>query len=205
MRSYRWLGGAILPVGDAAVISQSFGPNNLLWLYQALLRTAQDIFVLDKTFFLIEGHPAYHPHTRSAVTHHKPQISPLRFAPVEMTKLGVVANQAFLNPIFIPLGWGRRPMNALSENHPGRTALPTVVVSHPCYARMGHPRSALVWIQNRHQSRVPHLWRALCARCGKPQISPLRFAPVEMTKLGVVASQAFFNPIFIPLGGAACP
>ena len=26
-------------------------------------------------------------------------ISPLRFAPVEMTKLGVIANQAFLNPI----------------------------------------------------------------------------------------------------------
>ncbi len=36
---------------------------------------------------------------------------------------------------------------------------------------------------------------------GKPQISPLRFAPVEMTKAGVVADQAFLNPIFIPLGG----
>ena len=40
-----------------------------------------------------------------------------------------------------------------------------------------------VWIQNRRQSRVPHIWRALCARCGKPQISPLRCAPVEMTKI----------------------
>ncbi len=38
-------------------------------------------------------------------------------------------------------------------------------------------------------------------RCGKPQISPLRCAPVEMTKLGVIANQAFLNPIFIPLGG----
>ena len=58
-----------------------------------------------------------------------------------------------------------------------------------------------VWIQNGHQSRVPHIWRALCARCGKPQISPLRCAPVEMTKLGVIAAQTFLNPIFIPLGG----
>ncbi len=56
------------------------------------------------------------------------------------------------------------------------------------------------WVQNRHQSRVPHIWRALCARCGKPQISPLRFAPVEMTKLGVIANPAFPQPIFIPLG-----
>ena len=58
-----------------------------------------------------------------------------------------------------------------------------------------------VWMQNRHQSSVPHIWPALCARCGKPQISPLRFAPVEMTKLGVVADQIFLNPIFIALGG----
>ncbi len=35
----------------------------------------------------------------------KPQISPLRFASVEMTKLGVVANPAFLNPIFIIKRW----------------------------------------------------------------------------------------------------
>jgi hypothetical protein len=40
-------------------------------------------------------------------------------------KLGVTANQAFLNPIFI-LG----------------LALPTVIVSYPCNARMGHPKSA---------------------------------------------------------------
>ena len=32
-------------------------------------------------------------------------------------------------------------------------------------------------------------------------ISPLRFAPVEMTKLGVIAGQTFLNPIFILLGG----
>ncbi len=42
-----------------------------------------------------------------------------------------------------------------------------------------------VWIQNGHQSRVSHIWRALCARCGAPQISSLRWAPVEMTKLGL--------------------
>ncbi len=28
-----------------------------------------------------------------------------------------------------------------------------------------------VGFQNHQQSRVPHIWRALCARCGKPQIS----------------------------------
>jgi hypothetical protein len=49
--------------------------------------------------------------------------------------------------------------------------------------------------------RVPYIWSAVCARCGKPQISPLRFAPVEMTKLGVIADQTFLNPIFIPMGG----
>jgi hypothetical protein len=45
---------------------------------------------------------------------------------------------------------------------------------------------------------APYLAR-FCARCGKPQISPLRFAPVEMTKLGVIANQAFLSRIFIPL------
>ncbi len=30
---------------------------------------------------------------------------------------------------------------------------------------------------------------------------PLRCAPVEMTKLGVIADQGFLNPIFIPMGG----
>ena len=73
----------------------------------------------------------------------------------------------------------------------------------PTLARQGWGTLDLleVWIQSRHQSRVPHIWRALCARCGKPQISPLRFAPVEMTKLGVIADQTFLNPIFILLGG----
>ncbi len=50
-----------------------------------------------------------------------------------------------------------------------------------------------VWLQNGDQSRVPHIWRALCARCGKPQISPLRFAPVEMTKEDVIANRVFLN------------
>ena len=43
---------------DAAVISQSFGPKLSLMSKKAVLRTAQDIFVLDKAFFLIEGHPS---------------------------------------------------------------------------------------------------------------------------------------------------
>ena len=46
----------------------------------------------------------------------------------------------------------------------------SIVVSHPCYARMGHPKSVRVWIQNHHELRVPHIWRALCARCGRPQM-----------------------------------
>ena len=45
-----------------------------------------------------------------------------------------------------------------------------------------------VWIQNRRQSRVPHIWRALCARYGKPQISPLRCAPGRDDKLARVAA-----------------
>ena len=48
---------------------------------------------------------------------------------------------------------------------------------------------------------MPHIWRALCARCGKPQISPLRFAPVVMTKLGVVANPAFLNPVLLIKSG----
>ena len=70
----------------------------------------------------------------------KPQISPLRFAPVEMTKLGVIADQTFLNPIFIPLGGPQAHEHSVG-NHPCRPAPPTVVVSHPCYTRMGHPKS----------------------------------------------------------------
>ena len=40
------------------MISQSFGPKLSLMSKKAVLRTAQDIFVLDKAFFLIEGHPS---------------------------------------------------------------------------------------------------------------------------------------------------
>ncbi len=91
---------------------------------------------------------------------------------VEMTKVGVVANLGFLSPFFIPLGgpqahefFGRDDKSRCScqpslprpifiplggpqthersvENHPGRPALPAVGVSHPCCARMGHPKSA---------------------------------------------------------------
>jgi hypothetical protein len=41
------------------VISRCTGPKPLLMSKKAVLRTAQDIFVLDKAFFLIEGHPCY--------------------------------------------------------------------------------------------------------------------------------------------------
>ncbi len=51
------------------------------------------------------------------------------------------------------------------------------------------------------QTWVPLSGALFAPDVGKPQISPLRCAPVEMTKLGVVANQAFLNPIFIPLGG----
>src|SRR3984885_456296 len=93
-----------------------------------------------------------------------PQISPLRCAPVEMTKgraalpLSVVAEQ---DPFFIALGGPK------AQDSSGRKTLP----------RKG-PLT--------------------------PQISPLRCAPVEMTKgraplpLSVVAEQ---DPFFIALGG----
>ncbi len=82
-------------------------------------------------------------------------------------------------------------------------ALSKIILGSLLCQRLWSPTLALreVWMQNRHQSTVPHIWRALCARYGKPQISPLRFAPVEMTKLGVNANQTFLNPISIPLGG----
>ncbi len=46
----------------------------------------------------------------------------------------------------------------------------------------------------------PLLHAGLSRRTGNPQISPLRCAPVEMTKLGVVANPAFLNSILISLG-----
>ncbi len=56
---------------------------------------------------------------------------------------------------------------------------------------------SVVYVRNRRSLHSA----LLSLRCGKPQISPLRFAPVEMTKLGVIADQTFLNPIFIPMGG----
>jgi hypothetical protein len=43
-----------------------------------------------------------------------------------MTKLGVIANKTFLNPIFIPLG-----VSQAQEHSVENLALPAVVVSHP--------------------------------------------------------------------------
>ena len=40
------------------MISQSLGPTLSPMAKKAALRTAQDIFALDKAFFLIEGHPS---------------------------------------------------------------------------------------------------------------------------------------------------
>ncbi len=57
---------------------------------------------------------------------HKPQISPLRCAPVEMTKLGVIANPALLNPIFIPLGGPQAHEHSGRDDKLGVTATPAV-------------------------------------------------------------------------------
>ena len=111
----------------------------------------------------------------------KPQISPLRFAPSKII-LGGLLCQRLCSPTL--------------ATHPSKLRLPGLGTQG-----WGTLDLLEVWIQNRRQSRVPHIWRALCARCGKPQISPLRFAPVEMTKLGVIADQSFLNLIFIPLSG----
>ncbi len=57
-------------------------------------------------------------------------------------------------------------------------------VSQKMTTNPGCPRNCLKYgSKTTTNPRVPHIWRALCARCGKPQISPLRFAPVEMTNL----------------------
>ena len=78
-----------------------------------------------------------------------------------------------------------------------RRSLRVVVVSHRSYARMGLLDQLEVRSQNHHESKVSHIWRALCARCGTPSISPLRCAPVEMTKLGAVADQAIVGSIHL--------
>jgi hypothetical protein len=41
------------------VISPESRSHSLWCPKQAVLRTAQDIFALDKAFFLIEGHPSF--------------------------------------------------------------------------------------------------------------------------------------------------
>ena len=43
------------------MISQSLGPTLSRMAKKAVLRTAQDIFALDKAFFLIEGQPSRFP------------------------------------------------------------------------------------------------------------------------------------------------
>ena len=77
-------------------------------------------------------------------------------------KVGVIANQTFLNPIFISLG-GPQAHEHSVENHPGKPALPAVVVSHPCCARMGHPKSLLKdGFQNTLRTEgAPYLTRSL--------------------------------------------
>ena len=50
-------GRAIHQKSDSAVISPESRSHSLCWTNKAVLRTAQDIFALDKAFFLIEGHP----------------------------------------------------------------------------------------------------------------------------------------------------
>ena len=133
---------------------------------------------------LHRGEPDWLRQTGKAIakTEGKPQISPLRFPPQQASLAG--------DPGF-----------ALSKIILGGLLCQRLWC--PTLATQGWGTLDLleVWIQNRRQSRVPHIWRALCARCGKPQISPLRFAPVEMTKLGVITDQTFLNPIFILLGG----
>ena len=161
----------------------------------------------------------------------KPQISPLRFAPVEMTKVGGVAGCRLCNsmPHFYPPGLtllfflsfpkgicfrysGRSEYRRKTQISPLRFALSKIILGgllrqllwSPTLATRGWGTLNLfeVWIQNHHESRVPHMWCAVCARCGKPQISPLRFAPVEMTKVGGVAGCRLCNPMphFCPPG-----
>src|ERR1700734_1720367 len=119
-------------------------------------------------------------------------------SPVEMTKgraalpATVVAEQ---DPFFIALV-GRRPMTSPVEMTKGRAALPTTVVAEqdPFFTALGGPKA--------HDSSG----RKTFPRKGPltPQISPLRWAPVEMTKgraalpATVVAEQ---DPFFIALGG----
>ncbi len=58
-------------------------------------------------------------------------------------------------------------------------------------------RSAVLWVPNRGS---PSLRFTLTQMWETADLSTT-LRSVEMTKLGVVANQAFLNPIFIPLGG----
>ena len=87
------------------------------------------------------------------------------------------------HPGFVVIFWETADLSPL------RCALSKIILGGVLCQRLWFPTLATqgwgtldlleVWIQNRHQSRVPHIWRALCARCGKPQISPLPSAALR--------------------------
>ena len=67
---------------------------------------------------------------------------------------------------------------------------------------MGHRQIPLgERIQNRHQSRAPHLWRALCARYGKRQIFSTAFRSGRDDKGRCNCQPSLLQPDFHPLGG----
>ena len=107
---------------------------------------------------------------------HKPQISPLRFAPVEMTNLLRILMRHYKGQVECCVA-GRRVHRELHFDSP---AMATSYLS-------SRPERSVV-----ERSAVSRIWRKRTARYGapgirgyahKPQISPLRFAPVEMTNI----------------------
>ncbi len=101
------------------------------------------------------------------------------------------------------------------SSRPERSGVRNIAVSQRMTTNSGCPRSRL-WDLGFHKSRkrprlasrtwstrLPSTYKARGYK-RKPQISPLRCAPVEMTKSGLIANQAFLNQ-FHPLAANRVP
>ena len=98
--------------------------------------------------------------------------------------------------------------SAAVENRPGKPLCQQLwspsLRTHPGYARMGTLNLLEVWNPKPPPIEgAPYLTRSL-RQMWETAISPLRFAPVEMTKLGVIVNQLFSTRFSSP-GWAAGP
>ncbi len=158
---------------------------------------------------------------RSAVTANKPQISPLRFAPVEMTKVNGVTGCRLCNPMLhfcppdltlpfflsFPKGIcfhyfrrsnteGKPQISPLRFAPVEMTKVNGVTGCRLCNPMLHFcpPDLTLPFFLSFPKGICFHYSRRSNTE-GKPQISPLRFAPVEMTKVNGVTGCRLCNPM----------